>query len=88
MSAENRVKKQKGVLRMTRKRYVKLMMAKGWSRNMANALADRVREVGSYDKLWYSNCFTPQALVVDAFNAVVKNLRPAFKPFVCLLLTD
>lgn len=67
---------------MTRKRYVKLMMAKGWNRNAANAFADRVREVGSYDKLWYSNCFTPQALV-DAFNAVVKNLRPAIQA-VCL----
>lgn len=71
---------------MTRKRYVKLMMAKGWSRNAANSSADRVREVGSYDKLWISNCFTAKALV-DVFNAVVKNLRPAIQA-VCLSIAD
>lgn len=70
---------------MTRKRYCKLMMAKGWSRNAANASADRVRKAGSYAELWFSNCFTAQALV-DALNAVVKNLRPAIQA-VCLSVT-
>lgn len=45
---------------MTRKRFVKLLMADGYSRNEANDLAADVNEGFSYDKLYCIHCAMPQ----------------------------
>lgn len=37
---------------MTRKRFIKLCMAKGWARNDANLLASRVSFAKSYERLY------------------------------------
>lgn len=63
---------------MTRKRYVKLLMAKGWSRNSANEMAKCVRDGGgSYQQIGY--VYTPKefAELLDTvvnveFQAVTK----------------
>lgn len=40
---------------MTRKRFIKLMMRDGVSRNSANALADNISQYGSYESAY--RCF-------------------------------
>lgn len=42
---------------MTRKRFIKLCMAKGWQRNDAQLLAARVWPAGSYERLMHIFCF-------------------------------
>lgn len=43
----------------SRKRFVKLLMGRGWSRNAANACAKRQREIGiSYSFAWWLHCFS------------------------------
>lgn len=37
---------------MSRKRFIKLMMARGYSRNLAEALATRVPQYGSYAAMY------------------------------------
>lgn len=60
---------------MTRKRYVKLLMAKGWSRNSANEMAERVREQGgSYQQIGY--VYTPSEFA-EALNKAVNVVMQA-----------
>lgn len=63
---------------MTRKRYIKLMMAEGWDRNTANYMAMRVREHGmSYaedyaaEERLYSRL---HPIDIDALFAMMKNV--------------
>lgn len=58
---------------MTRKRFVKLMMAEGYSRNSANALARQVVKEGiSYHKGYRA---------VTAWSRLTKKLKEALVPF-------
>lgn len=65
---------------MTRKRFVKLLMARGHSRNGANSLAKNVRSMYTYAA--YMNCpftFTEQA--TSSLFYPVKNYKFNFQPY-------
>lgn len=59
---------------MTRKRFVKLMMSRGWSRNESNALAERTRDNGKSYETGYQEKYT---VYYDA-NALVGKLQVLF----------
>ena len=61
---------------MTRKRFVKLMMSKGYDRNEANAYAAKARAIGSSYEA-YTSTNTPQFNIAadalkNAINAISK----------------
>lgn len=58
---------------MTRKRFVKLLMALGYSRNWANTRAEQARRVGySYAEQWGHECDIIQRQIRAVSEAVVK----------------
>lgn len=60
---------------MTRKRYIKLMMAEGWDRNTANAFAEQVREEGtSYAADYAEHERIFRRIDFDALCAAIKNV--------------
>lgn len=65
---------------MTRKRFVKLMMAKGHSRNGANSIAKNIRGIYTYDTyMRYPFTFTEQA--TSSLCYPVKNYKFNFQPY-------
>ena len=65
---------------MTRKRFVKLLMARGYSRNISNSIAKNIR--GIYTYAAYLSCpftFTEQA--TSSLCYPVKNYKINFQPY-------
>lgn len=60
---------------MTRKRYIKLMMAEGWDRNTANAFAEQVQADGiSYAEDYADHERLFRRIDFDALCAAMKNV--------------
>lgn len=65
---------------MTRKRFVKLLMAKGYSRNISNSIAKGIRGVYSYASyIGDPFSFTEQA--TSSLCYPVKNYKFNFQPY-------
>lgn len=65
---------------MTRKRFVKLMMAKGYSRNLANDIAETVRtgEQPSYQQLFETFDLTLIQDIEDVLTNALRTMAGAF----------
>lgn len=77
---------------MTRKRFIKLLMAEGYSRNEANELAMDVDEGFSYDELYCIHCAMPQIIdiigrIKPAIEALVKGICEVI-PTVVQIITE
>ncbi|MDY5007612.1 hypothetical protein [Candidatus Allofournierella merdipullorum] len=69
---------------MTRKRFIKLCMARGWQRNDAQLLASRVGPAGSYDRLLCVFEFihaveTAGVMLADQISTFEDDVREALK---------
>ena len=65
---------------MTRKRFIKLLMARGYSRNISNSIAKNIRGIFSYvSYLGFPFTFTEQA--TSSLCYPVKNYKFNFQPY-------
>ena len=61
---------------MTRKRYIKLLMAEGWSRNTATAFAEQVQAEGkSYAEDYADHVRLFRRIDFDALCAAMENVK-------------
>lgn len=65
---------------MTRKRFVKLLMSKGHSRNGANSIARAVRGIYTYD-FYMKSPFTFMEQATSSLCYPVKNYKINFQPY-------
>lgn len=67
---------------MTRKRFVKLCMAKGWARNDANLLASGIHFAKTYERIYNVVLFTyaiqmTGRMIENEICSIAENLRSA-----------
>lgn len=64
---------------MSKKRFIKLMMARGYSRNTASALAMQVSRYGSYAAMYQRLAFLPSPMLLQALlRTVHETIHRAF----------
>lgn len=69
---------------MTRKRFIKLCMAKGWARNDANLLASRIHFAKTYERIYNVVLFTYAVqmtgrMIENEVCSMAENLRSALE---------
>lgn len=62
---------------MTRKRFIKLLMSQGYSRNGANAMADIVKHHNQSYAKGYEAARVGKQLITDTIPLLIESIKPA-----------